>query len=115
MAMNLMVVLQFLWERLQAILSVISSYWTKDMLFWEKGSVFVLTGKEKRLWISSRVIWIRLDRGRPSEVIASGESNKKYSLCHPLHDTIEDLQLEQNFILTSLNTLHRLIQSVEIC
>lgn len=29
---------------------MISSYWTKDLLFWKRGSVFVLTGKEKRLW-----------------------------------------------------------------
>jgi hypothetical protein len=35
------------------------------MLFLEKGSVIVLTGKDKMLWPSSRVIWIRYDRGRP--------------------------------------------------
>jgi len=28
---------------------MISYYWIKDVLFWEKGSAFVLTGKEKRL------------------------------------------------------------------
>jgi hypothetical protein len=37
------------------------------MLFEERGSVFVLTGKEKRLWTSSRVIWIRDDKGRTPE------------------------------------------------
>jgi hypothetical protein len=42
-------ILKFLWERGQAIHLMISSYWTKDMLFWEEGSVFVLIGKEKRL------------------------------------------------------------------
>ena len=30
-------------------------------------AVFVLTGKEKRLWTLSRVIWIRYDRVRPPE------------------------------------------------
>jgi hypothetical protein len=29
---------------------MIFGYWTKDMLFWERGFVFVLRGKEKRLW-----------------------------------------------------------------
>jgi hypothetical protein len=37
------------------------------MLFLERGFVFVLTGKEKRLWTTSRVIWIRYDRGRLPE------------------------------------------------
>ena len=35
---------------------MISSYWTSDMLFWERGSMFALTGKEKGLWRSSRVL-----------------------------------------------------------
>jgi hypothetical protein len=39
-------------------------YWTKDRLFWERGSIFVLIGKNKRLWTPSKVIWIRYDRGR---------------------------------------------------
>lgn len=43
---------------------LILEFWTKDMLFWERGSVFVLRGKEKRLWIPSKVIWIRYDRQR---------------------------------------------------
>jgi hypothetical protein len=34
----------------------ISGCWTKDMLLWERGSVFVLAGKKKRLWGSTKVI-----------------------------------------------------------
>jgi hypothetical protein len=37
---------------------LISGFWTKDMLFWEGGSVFVLTGKDTRLWTPFKVIWI---------------------------------------------------------
>jgi hypothetical protein len=33
----------------------------KDLLFWKRGSVFVLTGKEKGFWIPFRVMWIRDD------------------------------------------------------
>jgi hypothetical protein len=44
--MSLVVILKFLWERGQAIPLMISDYWNKDMLFWERGSVFVLTGKD---------------------------------------------------------------------
>jgi hypothetical protein len=47
--MSWVVILTFLWERGQAIPLMISSYWKKDMLFWERGFVFVVTGKEKRL------------------------------------------------------------------
>jgi hypothetical protein len=43
------VILLFLWERSQAKCLMISSYWLKDILFWEEGSAFVLTGKESRL------------------------------------------------------------------
>ena len=65
--MSLVVVLTFLWEKDQAIHLVNFIYWTNGMLFWERVSVFVLTGKEKRLWTLSRVIWIRYDRVRPPE------------------------------------------------
>jgi hypothetical protein len=47
------VILKFLWERDQAIKLIqsiplmTSGYWKKDMLFWETGSVFVLTGSRK--------------------------------------------------------------------
>jgi hypothetical protein len=37
------------------------------MLFWEKVSIFVFTEKDIRLWIPSRDIWIRYDRGYPPE------------------------------------------------
>jgi hypothetical protein len=63
------IILKFLWERDQVKCLIISSYRTKGMLLWEKGSAFVLTGKEKRLWIPSKVIRIRYDRGgRPEEL-----------------------------------------------
>jgi hypothetical protein len=47
------------------------------MLFWEKGSASVLTGKEKRLWTPSRVIWIKFDRGRPLKTLIQSEKKKK--------------------------------------
>jgi hypothetical protein len=47
--MSLVVVLTFLWERGQAIPLVNLVYWTNGMLFWERVSVFVLTGKENSL------------------------------------------------------------------
>jgi hypothetical protein len=37
----------------------------------------VLTGKEKRLWTPSRVIWIRYDRGRPLKILATEKKKKK--------------------------------------
>jgi hypothetical protein len=70
-------ILKILWERgeasklNQSIPRTISGYLTKDMQFWERGSEFVLIGKKQRLWIPSRVIWIRYDRGRPSEDLGS--------------------------------------------
>jgi hypothetical protein len=62
---SLVVILKFLWVRGQVIPLMISSYWTKDILFGEKGAAFVLTGKEKRLWTPSRVIWTRCDGKNP--------------------------------------------------
>jgi hypothetical protein len=41
--LSLVVILKFLWERSEAKCLVISSYWTKDLLFWKKVSAFVLT------------------------------------------------------------------------
>jgi hypothetical protein len=46
---------------------VITGYWTKDIAILGESSVFMLTGKEKRLWTPSRMTWIRYDRGRPLE------------------------------------------------
>ena len=46
---------------------VISGYWTKNMLFLERGFSFVLTGKVKGLWTPSKVLWVRYGRGRPPE------------------------------------------------
>jgi hypothetical protein len=36
----------------------------------------VLTGKEKRLWTTYKVIWIRCDRGRPPEDLENFEKIK---------------------------------------
>jgi hypothetical protein len=47
------VITLFLCERVQA--KGFSGYWLKDMIFWEKGSTFVFTEKEIRLWTPSRV------------------------------------------------------------
>ena len=47
--LSLVVILDFLWERGQAKHLMISGCWTKELLFLEKGSTFVLTGKENRL------------------------------------------------------------------
>jgi hypothetical protein len=48
------------------------------MLFWERGSIFVLTGKKKRLWTlpPSKVIWIRYNRGRPPEDLGYRQKRK---------------------------------------
>ena len=50
----------------QFILPIISNCWTKNMLCWERGCIFVLIGKKKRFWILSKIIRIMFDRGRPS-------------------------------------------------
>jgi hypothetical protein len=47
---SLVFILKVLWERSQPKQFLIASYWTKNMLFWEKGSAFVLTGKVNRHW-----------------------------------------------------------------
>lgn len=47
--------LEILWERGQVINLIhfislmISDYWTKNVLFWEKDSIFMLRGKKQRL------------------------------------------------------------------
>lgn len=46
-------------EILSYIALMISDYYNKGMLFWKRGSVFVLAGKERRLCILCRVMWIR--------------------------------------------------------
>jgi hypothetical protein len=50
------------------------------MLIWEKYFVFVFLEKVIKLFTPSRIIWIRFDRGRPSEELDSRESNKKVIL-----------------------------------
>ena len=53
-----------------------SSYWTKIMLFWERVSVLLLAGKEKRLWTLSKVMRIRDARGRPPEDLGYRQKRK---------------------------------------
>jgi hypothetical protein len=72
------VVILFFWDRGQN--KDFSGYWLKDMLIWEKYFVFVFLEKVIKLFTPSRIIWIRFDRGRPSEELDSRESNKKVIL-----------------------------------
>jgi len=53
-------------------------------------------GRVISLYTSSRVIWIGFDRGRLPEYKFVW-IKQKYSLCHSLHGTNEDLKLEQIF------------------
>ena len=69
--LSLVAILKFLWERDQAKHLMISSYWTKDLLFWKKVSPFVLTGKKKRLWTPSwsyELDMIHMTRMAPEEL-----------------------------------------------
>jgi hypothetical protein len=34
----------------QSVSMIILGCWTKNRLFWERGSIFMLIGKKKRLW-----------------------------------------------------------------
>ena len=49
----------------QSIPLMILGCQTEDMLFWERGSIYVNRKEEKAL--DPRAIWIRYDRGRPPE------------------------------------------------
>lgn len=44
--MSSVVTRKFIWERGQAKHLMFSGYQTKDMLFWERGSGILLTGKD---------------------------------------------------------------------
>lgn len=50
---------------------------TKDKLFWERGSVFLLTGDEKELCTVSKVIWIRHDPLKTSATDKTEKFKKK--------------------------------------
>ena len=63
--LSIVVVLLFLWDRGQA--TGFPGYQLKDMLIWGKCFVFVFLEKVIKVFTSSRVIWIRFDRGRPPE------------------------------------------------
>jgi hypothetical protein len=65
----------FLWERGQN--KGFSGYWLMDMLIWEKGFAFVFLEEVIIVYTSSRVIYIRFNRGRPPEELDSRESKKK--------------------------------------
>jgi hypothetical protein len=68
-------ILQPFWERSKwrrpwldkSILFMTSNCWTKDMLFWKWDLVFLSPEKEKRTWISSKIIKTRFNRGRLPE------------------------------------------------
>ena len=76
--LSIVVVLLFLWDRGQA--TGFPGYQLKDMLIWGKGFVFVFLEKVIKVFTPSRVIWIRFDRGRPSEGLDFIEWNKKFIL-----------------------------------
>jgi hypothetical protein len=59
------VVLLFLWKRGKDA-SFPGCKW-KYRLFWEKGFVFMCLEKVISVYIPSRIIWIRFDRGRSLE------------------------------------------------
>ena len=63
--LSIVVVLLFLWDRGQA--TGFPGYQLKDMLLWGKDFVFVFLEKVIKVFILSRVIWIRFDRGRPQK------------------------------------------------
>jgi hypothetical protein len=46
------------------------------MLIWGKYSVFVFLEKVTKVFIPSRVKWIKFDRDKPPEELDSRESNK---------------------------------------
>jgi hypothetical protein len=63
--LSIVVVLLFLWDRGQA--TGFPGYQLKDMLIWGKAFVFVFLEKVIKVFILSRVIWIKFNRGRLPE------------------------------------------------
>ena len=57
------VVISFLWEKGQS--KRFSGYWLKDMLIWKKGFGIVFLEKVISVSATSRVIWIRYEKGDP--------------------------------------------------
>ena len=60
--LSVVVVLLFLWDRGQA--TGFPGYQLKNMLIWGKGFVFVFLERVIKVFTTSSVVWIRLDRGR---------------------------------------------------
>ena len=60
----------------QSIFIMTSNCWTKYMLCWERGFMFMSTEKEKRLWIPSKIQRIRFDRKRPPEDLGFKKTEK---------------------------------------
>jgi hypothetical protein len=58
-----MVFLLFFWGRGQD--TGFPDYQLKNMLIWGKGFVSVFLEKVIKVFTTSRVLWIRFDRGRP--------------------------------------------------
>lgn len=63
MVMDFVVVLLFLWKREQT--TSFPGLLLKDKLIWEKGFVFAFLEKMISVYIPTRVIWNRFDKGRP--------------------------------------------------
>ena len=69
--LSIVVVLLLLWDRGQA--AGFPGYQLKDMLIWGEDFVFVFLEKVIKVFTTSRIIWIRCDRGRSTEEIDSRE------------------------------------------
>ena len=74
--MSLVVMLKFPWERGQATPLMNSSYWTKDMLFWERGSVFMVTGEGETALDPFQNDMNPVDREDPLKILAIDRKEK---------------------------------------
>jgi hypothetical protein len=63
--LSIVIVLLFFLDRGQA--TGFPVYWMTAMLTWGKGFVFVFLEKVIKIFTTSRVIWIRFNRGIPPE------------------------------------------------
>jgi hypothetical protein len=61
----------------RCIFIMTSNCWTKYMLCWERGFMFLSTEKEKRLWIPSKIKRIRFDRRRSPEDLGCKKQRRK--------------------------------------
>lgn len=60
------------------ILIITSNHWTKTNKWEERLFVWVNRKGKKRLWVPSKIIRIRFDRGRPSEDFGYRKEEKEH-------------------------------------